>query len=78
MKPVEQQVELYLLIVRILLQTGDEINAQRAFDRALALLPSQENLSKEFLFTQQLFALFRNEFSPDPLVPPVNDPDCHQ
>ena len=73
-EPVEQQVELYLLIVRILLQTGDEINAQRAFDRALALLPSQENLSKEFLFTKQLFALFRNEFSPDALVPPVNDP----
>ncbi len=60
---IEQQIELYLLIVRILLQTGDELNAQRAFDRALNLLPSKDPLPKEFLITKELFALFRNEFS---------------
>lgn len=61
-EPVEQQIELYLLIVRLLLQTGDEMNAQRAFDRALNLLPSKDNLPKEFLVTKELFSLFRNDF----------------
>ena len=61
-EPVEQQIELYLLIVRILLQTGDELNAQRAYDRALNLLPSKENLPNEFLFIKELFSLFRNDF----------------
>ena len=65
---VEQQIELYLLIARILLQTGDELNAQRAFDRALALLPSKENLSQEFLLTKELFSLFRNEFASNKLL----------
>lgn len=65
---IEQQIELYLLIVRILLQTGDELNAQRAFDRALGLLPSKENLSHEFLRTKELFALFRNDFSNNKLL----------
>ena len=62
---VEQQIELYLLITRILLQIGDETNGQRAYQRALALLPSPEPLPKEFLFTKQLFSLFRNEFTTD-------------
>lgn len=65
---IEQQIELYLLIVRILLQTGDELNAQRAFDRALNLLPSKENLSKEFLLTKELFSLFRNDFLTNKLI----------
>ena len=59
----DQQVELYLLIVRILLQTGDESNAQRAYDRAVALLPSKDDLPKEFLFAKELFSLFRNDFA---------------
>lgn len=62
---VEQQIDLYLLIARILLQIGDETNAQRAYQRALALLPSPEPLPKEFVFTKQLFALFRNDFTTD-------------
>ncbi|CAF1036359.1 unnamed protein product [Adineta steineri] len=71
---IEQQIELYLLIVRILLQTGDELNAQRAFDRALNLLPSKENLSNEFLLTKELFALFRNEFLTNKLLTSLKDP----
>lgn len=71
---VEQQIELYLLIVRILLQTGDDLSAQRAFDRALALLPSKENLPREFLITKELFSLFRNEFSNEKLLPSLDSP----
>lgn len=71
---VEQQIELYLLIVRILLQTGDDKSAQRAFDRALALLPSTENLPREFLITKDLFTLFRNEFSSNNSLPSSDDP----
>ena len=67
-EPVEQQIELYLLIVRILLQTGDELNAQRAFDRALSLLPSKDNLSEDFLLTKELFSLFRSDFSANNFV----------
>ena len=59
---VEQQIELYLLMVRILLQTGDQINAQRAYQRALSLLPSKEDLPKEFLHSQLFLSIFRNEF----------------
>jgi tetratricopeptide (TPR) repeat protein len=70
----EQQIELYLLIVRILLQTGDELNAQRAFDRALGLLPSKENLPNEFLITKELFSLFRNDFSSNKLVSSLQNP----
>ena len=71
---IEQQIDLYLLIVRILLQTGDELNAQRAFDRALTLLPSKDNLSDEFLQTKELFALFRNEFLANQLLTPIKSP----
>jgi len=71
---VEQQIELYLLIVRILLQTGDELNAQRAFDRALNLLPSKENLSKEFLIIKELFSLYRNEFLTNKLLISLENP----
>ncbi|CAF3918096.1 unnamed protein product, partial [Rotaria magnacalcarata] len=71
---IEQQIELYLLIVRILLQTGDDFNAQRAFDRALNLLSSKENLSKEFLSTKELFSLFRNEFSSNKLITSLQNP----
>jgi tetratricopeptide (TPR) repeat protein len=71
---LEQQIELYLLIVRILLQTGDEFNAQRAFDRALNLLPSKENLSQEFLLTKELFSLFRNEFLTNKLITSMKNP----
>jgi tetratricopeptide (TPR) repeat protein len=71
---IEQQIELYLLIVRILLQTGDELNAQRAFDRALSLLPSKENLPNEFLITKELFSLFRNEFSTNKLITSLVNP----
>lgn len=71
---IEQQIELYLLIVRILLQTGDELNAQRAFDRALNLLPSKENLSKEFLITKELFSLFRNDFLTNKIITTLDNP----
>jgi tetratricopeptide (TPR) repeat protein len=71
---IEQQIELYLLIVRILLQTGDELNAQRAFDRALGLLSSKENLPNEFLITKELFSLFRNDFSSNKLISPLKNP----
>ncbi|CAF4961978.1 unnamed protein product, partial [Rotaria socialis] len=50
------------------MKTGDDFNAQRAFDRALNLLSSKENLSKEFLSTKELFSLFRNEFSSNKLI----------
>ena len=73
-EPVEQQIEIYLLIVRILLQTGDEVNAQRAFDRALSLLPSKENLSNGFLLTKELFSLFRNDFSSNKLLTAMKSP----
>ncbi|CAF1131514.1 unnamed protein product [Adineta ricciae] len=73
-EPVEQQIEIYLLIVRILLQTGDEVNAQRAFDRALSLLPSKENLSDGFLLTKELFSLFRNDFSSNKLLTAMKNP----
>ena len=62
---LEQQIELYLLIVRILLQTGDQLNAKCAFDRASELLSSKDNLSKEYLLTKELFSIFDNEFSTD-------------
>ncbi|CAF2413017.1 unnamed protein product [Rotaria sp. Silwood2] len=71
---LEQQIELYLLIVRILLQTGDDYNAQRAFDRALNLLPSQENLPKEFLLTKELFSLFRNDLLTNKLIITLKNP----
>jgi tetratricopeptide (TPR) repeat protein len=71
---IEQQIELYLLIVRILLQTGDELNGQRAFDRALTLLGSKENLPKEFLLTKELFSLFRNEFLTNKSIPSIENP----
>jgi tetratricopeptide (TPR) repeat protein len=71
---LEQQIELYLLIVRILLQTGDELNAQRAFDRALNLLPSKENLSEEFLLSKELFSLFRSDFQTNNLLVSIKNP----
>lgn len=71
---LEQQIELYLLIVRILLQTGDDLNAQRAFERALNLVASKDNLSKEFLLTKDLFSLFRNDFSTNKLIPTFENP----
>jgi tetratricopeptide (TPR) repeat protein len=70
----EQQIELYLLIVRMLLQTGDELNAQRAFDRALSLLSSKENLPNEFQITKELFSLFRNDFSSNKLISSLQNP----
>ncbi|UJR21550.1 hypothetical protein I4U23_024634 [Adineta vaga] len=73
-EPLEQQIEIYLLIVRILLQTGDELNAQRAFDRALNLLPSKDNLSDAFLLTKELFSLFRNEFLNNKLLTAMKNP----
>lgn len=71
---VEQQIELYLLIVRILLQTGDEVNAQRAFDRALNLLPSKDALPDAFLQAKELFALFRNDFSSSRVLTSIKSP----
>ena len=72
---LEQQIELYLLIVRILLQTGDEMNAQRAFDRALNLLPTKDTLAQEFALTRELFSLFRNEFLTNNLIPSLKKSD---
>jgi tetratricopeptide (TPR) repeat protein len=70
----EQQIELYLFIARLLLQTGDDVNGQRAFDRARALVTSNEQLTNEFQLTQQLFALFRNEFTSDTSITLTDHP----
>ncbi|CAF1038462.1 unnamed protein product [Didymodactylos carnosus] len=56
---------IYLLIARVLLQFGDEINAQKAMDESIKLNTDgddNQDYQLQLLLTKGLFALFRNDY----------------